>query len=419
MRTNQQSLTLDSKLLTINFQLYPIDSSTIDVLQSLLMQTLLDFKGQAGFPKEIGEFWTAQQRQMHSLHYAVSYRASFKPELPDYFIRRYSRPGDVVFDPFGGRGTTVLQANLLGRIGYSNDVNPLSERIAYPKTHPVSLKEVQDVLSAVPFDHDIPLDQDLSMFYHERTHREILNLMEYLREHRSDADRFLEMIALSRLHGHSAGFFSVYSFPQISVPKTNQIRINRRRSQVSDYRPIAPRIIKKARKVIADADVSAIRDISKHNRFFTHDARDMVSVPSGCASLIVTSPPFLNKADYITDNWLEFWFLGIDIDDIRRKVVQTANLEEWRDFIRESMREMRRVLAPDGVCVIEVGDVLHCREPLNLDDVITDLAAPAGLAVEKVMIHQQRFTKLANTFNVDNNEDGTNTHRLVIMRGRV
>ena len=28
----------------------------------------------------------------------VSYRASFKPELPEFFISRYSEPGDVVFD---------------------------------------------------------------------------------------------------------------------------------------------------------------------------------------------------------------------------------------------------------------------------------------------------------------------------------
>src|SRR5438876_8413045 len=92
-----------------------------------------------GYQQVSGEFWTAQQRQMHSLHYAVSYRASFKPELPDYFIRRYcSDPErDIVFDPFSGRGTTVTQANLLGFRGYANDVNPLSERIAAPKTRPV------------------------------------------------------------------------------------------------------------------------------------------------------------------------------------------------------------------------------------------------------------------------------------------
>ena len=46
------------------------------------------------------EFWTAKQRQMHSLHYANSYRASFKPELPDFFIKNFTDVGDTVGDPF-------------------------------------------------------------------------------------------------------------------------------------------------------------------------------------------------------------------------------------------------------------------------------------------------------------------------------
>ncbi|MEW6712930.1 MAG: DNA methyltransferase, partial [Candidatus Riflebacteria bacterium] len=91
--------------------------------------------------KTCDEFWTAKQRQLHSLHYANSYRASFKPELPDYFIKKLTKPGDTVGDPFGGRGTTVLQAALLKRKGLSNDVNPLSERLAYPKVNPVTVSE--------------------------------------------------------------------------------------------------------------------------------------------------------------------------------------------------------------------------------------------------------------------------------------
>lgn len=378
-------------------------------------ESVTDGRAARAYLKRVGEFWTAKQRRMHSLHYAVSYRASFKPELPDYFIRRFSRPGDVVFDPFSGRGTTVLQANLLGRVGYGNDVNPMSERIAYPKTHPVPVSEVRAILDALDLEAPVEPDQDLSMFYHPDTHREILNLMRHLRDSRTDADRFVEMIALSRLHGHSTGFFSVYSFPQISVPPANQIKINERRKQSPDYRPIKPRILRKARQILRDADIRAIREVGEKNRFTTQDSRAITDMPSDCAALIVTSPPFLNKADYVTDNWLELWFLGIDIEHVRRGVVQTADLDEWSAFVLDSMKEMRRILRPGGICVIEVGDVMYRGEPLDLDEVIVGLAPECGLKVIEVMIHQQRFTKLANTFNVANNEEGTNTHRLVVM----
>jgi hypothetical protein len=55
-------------------------------------------------PTFVNEFWTARQRQAHSLH-EVSYRACFKPQLPRFFIERLTRPGDAVYDPFMGRAT--------------------------------------------------------------------------------------------------------------------------------------------------------------------------------------------------------------------------------------------------------------------------------------------------------------------------
>ncbi len=51
----------------------------------------------------INEFWTSGQRQAHSIH-EVSYRACFKPQLPEFFIKRLTKPGDAVYDPFMGRG---------------------------------------------------------------------------------------------------------------------------------------------------------------------------------------------------------------------------------------------------------------------------------------------------------------------------
>src|SRR5262245_59940090 len=79
----------------------------------------------AEVPAYVNEFWTAKQRQASSLH-EVSYRACFKPQLPRFFIERLTRPGEVVYDPFMDRGTTPLEAALLGRVPVGNDANPLS-----------------------------------------------------------------------------------------------------------------------------------------------------------------------------------------------------------------------------------------------------------------------------------------------------
>jgi DNA modification methylase len=94
------------------------------------------------------EFWTSKQRQEFPLHYILSYRASFKAELPDFFLfENFQNKATRVLDPFGGRGTTALQANLLRRIAFHNDINPISEKIAYAKTHPVSISDIAKRLS--------------------------------------------------------------------------------------------------------------------------------------------------------------------------------------------------------------------------------------------------------------------------------
>lgn len=376
------------------------------------------------FKKYVGELWTAKQRQLHSLHYVVSYRGSFKPELPDYCIRRFSDKGAIVFDPFSGRGTTALQANLLGRIAWGCDANPMSVRISQAKTMPVGLDEVVLKLNEVDFRRPIDLSgysENFEPFYHPDTYRELLNLKNYIKKNPSRASRFIELIAISRLHGHSPGFFSVYSFPQISIPAESQRQINRKRRQEPDYRSVAPRIIKKTAHSLRDSFSSEFFEVSSANDIRQSDARDLSWVPTNSVDLIVTSPPFLDKVDYLTDNWLECWFAGVSRNNFGDKVIMTNSVKEWEDFIEAVLREMCRILKPKGYAIVEVGEVESRGQTIFLDEIVARVSkkvssAAKKLRVEEVLINEQKFTKLANCFKVENNSKGTNTNRLVVMR---
>ena len=70
--------------------------------------------------------WQGRGRWAAPQHYMCSYMAMFPPELPHYFIERFTRPGDRVLDPFSGRGTTAVEAAAQGRYGIGNDLNPLA-----------------------------------------------------------------------------------------------------------------------------------------------------------------------------------------------------------------------------------------------------------------------------------------------------
>ncbi|NCB38281.1 MAG: site-specific DNA-methyltransferase [Erysipelotrichia bacterium] len=373
-------------------------------------------------PRHYDEFWTAKQRQMHSLHYANSYRASFKPELPDFFISRYTKPGDTVGDPFGGRGTTILQSAILNRRGLSNDVNPLSERLAYPKINPVTIEAISEKLDKIDLSRpvDLTLEEDMSMFYHPDTYKELINLRNYLRENRDDVDRFIEMTALSRLHGHSNGFFSAYSFPQISIPKANQAKINQTRCAEPDYREVKSRILKKARTTLKSGGISDLRRNSRHHKLTTGDSRDLKDWPTESVHLVVTSPPFLNQVDYIQDTWIETWFCDIPRDQVEGRIVQTPDLTKWAEFISATMSELHRVMVPGGLVAMEVGEVRYQGNLLNLDEILVSLTCSKAynmhqFKVKEIYVQSQQFTKLANCFRVENNKLGTNTNRIVLM----
>src|SRR6266568_8570181 len=136
-------------------------------------------EGEDAVPVFVNEFWTSKQRAASSLH-EISYRACFKPQLPRFFVERLTEPGDAVYDPFMGRGTTLVEAALLGRVPVGCDINPLSVVLTRPRLHPPEVDEVVRRLRAVDYSNAGDLPEDLLAFYHRDTLREICALRNYL-----------------------------------------------------------------------------------------------------------------------------------------------------------------------------------------------------------------------------------------------
>jgi hypothetical protein len=366
-------------------------------------------------PVYLNEFWTAKQRDGHSLH-EVSYRACYKPQLPEFFIRRFCDSGDVVYDPFMGRGTTLLEAQMLGCASWGNDINPLSKILAGPRLKPPMLSDIERRLREVRLPEESVETEDLLVFFEEKTLREILGWRAYFRQRKSageyDAvDSWIQMVATNRLTGHSPGFFSVYTLPPNQATSVvAQRKINEKRNQKPTYRDTRAILFKKSRLLLKDP-LSA--DYGSQDVLMTTGSADATpKIPDRSVKLIVTSPPFVDAVDYIGDNWLRMWFCEVELR--KADLWQLRKVEDWKARMASTFRELARVLRPDGWIAFEVGEVRKGR--LLLEDVVIQAARPAGLDVECVMINSQVFTKTANCWGVDNNSKGTNSNRIVILR---
>ena len=375
-----------------------------------------------GIPVYEQEFWTSKQRQANPLH-EVSYRGCFKPQLPAYFIDRLSKPGDFIYDPFSGRGTTAIEAALLGRNVIANDVNPLSAILTRPRLQVPLIAAIDVRLRAIKMTEKRKNDIDLSMFYHPDTERELLNLRTWLADRRAncmedDADRWIRMVATNRLTGHSPGFFSAYTLPpNQAVSAESQIKINEKTGKAPEYRIVRELILRKSMQLQSDINAAArwrLQQAAAQAQFLQGSAAQTASLPDNSVQLTVTSPPFLNVVQYAKDNWLRCWFNDLDAEAIGAGITMATSINDWSAVMQDVLDELYRVTRPKGWVAFEVGEVQ--RGSINLDEAVLPLGAAAGFRCEAILINTQKFTKTSNIWGIGNNERGTNSNRIVMLQ---
>ena len=140
--------------------------------------------------KKIKADWSRSSKNNSSkFHSIASYLAMFAPTLPEFFIKKYSNEGEIVFDPFSGRGTTALKARKLNRKPISSDINPYAVVLSRAKIMKSNFKKIKNIIDESKkkfnknkekwiFESKKEKYEELTYFYHE----EVLPQLIFLRE---------------------------------------------------------------------------------------------------------------------------------------------------------------------------------------------------------------------------------------------
>jgi SAM-dependent methyltransferase len=312
------------------------------------------------------------------MHTMCSYHGMFPAKVAHYFIQQYSKPGDVVLDPFSGRGTVPLQARAEGRLAICNDLNPLAYVLSRAKVDPPSwdtaTKFVDEMerayLKRSASEPDVT--DDIRMLYHPNTLKQICFLRDFLlrrpRPQWTKQELMLAGALAGIMHGsHRRDGTSQYL--SISMPNTFSMSPNyvekyiREKGLVKIDQNVFDRLRDKLARLYLDEVVGAA------GHAHSQDASKLLkgrSLEPGSVDLIVTSPPYLQVVNYGTANWIRLWLLGLDgvgrEQGAGRKSLNAAldhrhTYGSYQDFLLRTLQGVQRVLKPNGVAVFVIGDV--------------------------------------------------------------
>lgn len=351
-----------------------------------------------------GPLWhAASSRWGHSMHTMCSYHGMFPAKLAHYFIQRYSTPGDLVVDPFSGRGTVPLQARVEGRRTISNDLSPLAYVLsgakAEPPTWPNVMRAVADLETGYRAPSDDPdVSPDIQMLYHPSTLKQLNFIRHFLLSEPmlqwSPEKRMIAGALSGIMHGaHRQDGTSQYL--SISMPNTFSMSPNYVRKFILEngLGKLEQDVFERLRDKLARLYLDAVDGPAGVTYF--EDASMLLSagpVAPGSVDLLVTSPPYLRVVNYATSNWIRLWLLGVDEvgrdqGEGRRQLNGVLDhqhgYDAYKQFTRRLLAGVERSLAPNGVAAIVIGDVVEPgkeRVPLA-EQIWAELGDDTGLQI--------------------------------------
>ena len=287
-------------------------------------------------------------KHVHRLH---PYLGKFVPQLVEAFLGRYARPGQLVWDPFAGSGTTLVEANAFGARAAGCDLSAFNCLLTRVKTAAYDAGALlEDVMRlAVPAGRPAGV---VDSPYLERwfTPQALADLLSFRERIAATAYPDLWRVVLSRAaRSARRARHDDLDFPKEPVTAEYFCHKHRRVCRpvagadkfLRRYVRDAVQRVQEFGDVRTDADVTVIHG----------DARYID--PPGPVDLVLTSPPYPGLIDYHEQHAYAFELLGLDRRD-EEEVGRTV--KGYCEDVAAVLRRAAAALRPRGRVVVVVND---------------------------------------------------------------
>jgi DNA modification methylase len=287
---------------------------------------------------------------LHRLHW---YPATFIPQIPAYLIELFSKENDLVYDPFCGVGTTLVESVRLGRRAIGSDLNYIACLIAGVKVtfvDPGILHHLQKMFyrklkslgnpcwhssnrthsigyCAESIDKLRKEYRHLEDWYHEITFTELITLWKIINEFDPQFRNLLVGIFSSILKSCSSQTNHWGYVADNMKPKTKVYRgaIGLFLSTFQDFIDASSELIESQ----ASRHLT-VKELNQRALVMRSDLRLASPLKENSVDLIVTSPPYVNVTDYTTSQRLSLDWFGLDISQMKASEIGAR----WKRFRR-------------------------------------------------------------------------------------
>lgn len=302
------------------------------------------------------------------------YFTMFPLDFPLNILKQRARVGEMVLDPFCGRGTTNFAARLVGLHSLGVDSSPVAAAITASKLVTASIDDILAEAHRILTEreaHHIPASEFWQWAFHPSVLDALCRFREAFREDcTTDARIALRGIILGALHGPkqktSPSYFS-NQCPRTYAPKpAYATRFWRKRRLAPDPIDVLAVIKRRAKRYYGtSSDITGVVRLA--------DSREAESLKPETLGTrfdwVITSPPYYGMRTYIPDQWLRNWFVGGPdaVDYTNRNQVVHSSPEDFANNLRQVWRNAESVCAEDANLVIRFGGIADRRaDPLNL-----------------------------------------------------
>ncbi len=333
------------------------------------------------------------------------YPAKFIPQIVSRLAEKYTREDDLVVDPFGGCGTTLVESKVMGRPSIAVDINPVAVLITKAKITPIDPSKIEKEFTTLQkrlgtYNENIkvkaPEHERIDYWFRPEEKRKLAFIFTEISEieDRDSRDFFF------------CGFSNILKNCSIWLQKSNKPTRDFEKEPSEPIKTFLKQIKMMLRGNIQLFELLSEKGYLKvSSKVVCADART-VPAKDNSVSLIVTSPPYVTSYEYadlhqLTALWLEY---TKDLSDFRKRFIGTSSYSkkdlELNSSIAENIRkelmgkdkktaeevstyfsemnqvfiEMKRVLRKGGKACIVIGNTgLKGTEILNAEVFIEQL----------------------------------------------